>query len=488
VPEEPAYPSRSLLHRGPPRPDRGASKAREKWCRVAQIISRPGASGQVNFQVKGPYTIPMAIRREGTQLGEAEKAWLFFTHPYSVFDPEGAFFNVTPQSGILSSTLVRRGREGVTLFDEVGTGVRERVSATYQAALGVMRHRTMKPEGDRTPPRELARGFLKTDLRLLRVFRILTLLLKSQSPRLLFKELESLLSDPTVISFFGEEFNSRELALIRREASLRGDPHEHLEELGFAISPDDFMSSDQLRDGNGVQVVAQLKKRWDDFRSRSGKALENIESERAAVEATIESARRKLELEITRRESMKGLGRYISGRLFSLDGAHAKLAALEARAKELESAHVNMPGYREIIAFSERLKGFNEICQGVARLATNVFDHNVDLNTIKSMEELASSIEQSDAEQRRLDLRRYTMQLRAKIAPRLMQAFSISAYIMRRPDALVGPQSTHNMRRVNRMAEKLIEYFRALPYEQGKNLGDAFDEGWGQVRLLEARL
>ena len=66
--------------------------------------------------------------------------------------------------------------------------------------VGGMRERLLTDPGTRD--RYLS-GFVSVDLMLLRTFRILTLLLRSRNPKLLFQELDSLLRNRTVFAFFG---------------------------------------------------------------------------------------------------------------------------------------------------------------------------------------------------------------------------------------------------------------------------------------------
>ena len=66
-------------------------------------------------------------------------------------------------------------------------------------------------------------------------------------------------------------------------------------------------------------------------------------------------------------------------------------------------------------------------------------------------------------------------------------AYAISAYVLRRSDALPGGNSRGNVKRINRIAFDLIDYFRESRYGD-KTVGEVFDETWGQSEALEARL
>lgn len=478
----PIYPSRDLLRRGPPRP--GTDLARqEKWCRVFQVVGVQGPQGGLQFDVKGPFVIPMGVRRRGTTLGEAAKAWMFFTHPYQVFDRDGGFFNGDIGGGILGATIVERARDGILLYDEVGVSSTERVASHMHGALGGMRERLLTDPGTRD--RYLS-GFVSVDLMLLRTFRILTLLLRSRNPKLLFQELDSLLRNRTVFAFFGDEFTRDELQLIKQGAN--SNRPDDVDARAFGISHDDFMTSERLRDANGRQVVGVLKNRFERFQNENRAEVIRIENRQQEIGPQITEIKRKIAVEEDRRTNLSGVGRFISGRLYSLEPLKEELVALERESDDLERAYHALPGYKTIKTYTRRLEDYNGITESIERLAANIFDYNVGLNQIKEMEELAGLIRSVRGDERDKNIARYSMYLRANIAPRIMQVFSISAYVLRRPDSVVGETSVKSVWRVNRMAEKLIEYFRYLPYEGNKTLGDAFDEGWGQVRMLEARL
>src|SRR5688572_28128377 len=78
----PAYPSSELLRAGPPDPDRDPDRVRqEKWCRVYMVVpvprQREDGTVKIELQTRGAFAIPMAIRRQGVDLGSRE-AWVFF--------------------------------------------------------------------------------------------------------------------------------------------------------------------------------------------------------------------------------------------------------------------------------------------------------------------------------------------------------------------------------------------------------------------------
>lgn len=497
--EQPVYPSRELLRKGPPK-GKEPTPRKEKWCRVAQVVG-VDQGGFAEFEITGPFTIPMGVRRTDVSLGESDKAWVFFTHPYSVFQRDGGFFNMPTRQGILAATLVGRNPQGIILYDEVGVRSNERVASDYCGALGIMRHRLFAHNALRAPP-FYVNSFIRLDLMLLRTFRVLTLLLKTKNPKRVFQELDGLLRNRTVFTFFREEFNKTQLASIQRGARVSaaaaqgptssvsmGQTGGKIEQ-PFAISNSDFMTSDRLRDGKGRQIVAILKKRLDRFRTLNKDMIDAIDGRRAEIDQYLTKLRGKIEAETQKREQMASIGRFFSGRMFNIDQAKDEAAALERESQELDRKFENLEGYPEIKELTRRFQDFNQISQSIERLSTNIFDYNVSLNHIKELEDLAQRIRDNtrDIPTRTKDLNRYALRLRVDIAPRIMRVFAISAYVLRRPEALVGMNSGGNVGRVNRMAEKLIEYFRHVSFDGKHTLGEIFDDGWGQVRLLEARL
>jgi hypothetical protein len=457
-----------------------------------------GEGNQFEFIVKGPFTIPMGIRRKGVSLGESNKAWQFFTHPYHVFQADGGFFNVKTRSGVLGATLVGRTPQGIVLVDEVGTAYKERVSSEFCGALGSMRYRLFDCNPSDAQDFYI-RSFLAVDLMLLRVFRIMTLLLKTRNPRLLFQELDVLLRNRTVFTFFGDEFSVSELKLISKGAresaadsqgSRSSVSNRNLESKiqPFALQDNDFSKPEQLCDGNGRQLVLILKSKHEIFEKQNKQIIGAINLRKLDIEEQAQKLHSRIEQEKQRRKRMTKIGRFISGRTINLDSAQDEYDALIRELEELNRKFENLPGFLEIKEDTLRFKAFSEIKSGVERLSSNIFDYNVGLNTIKEMEELFYKVQQTSDVERSRNLNRYSMRLRAEIAPRIMTVFSISAYVLRRPESLVGMASGANVGRVNRMAEKLIQYFSQVNYSHNKTLGEAFDEGWGQVRLMEARL
>src|SRR5262245_34429961 len=169
----PAYPAAELLRAGPPDPDADPERARgEKWCRVHFVVpvakQQPDGKQIVELSRRGPFPIPMAVRRPGTDLG-ARDAWIFFTHPYTAFPRDAAFWNAPRQRGVLDARLVRRAEQGIELYDEVGVAKdAETVSASLPQALGVLRQRAFAA----TSPVPWLTELLRLEVDVLESFRI----------------------------------------------------------------------------------------------------------------------------------------------------------------------------------------------------------------------------------------------------------------------------------------------------------------------------
>lgn len=446
------------------------------------------ANGALSFERIGPLAVPMGLRREGVSLGESDKAWDFFTHPYAVFHPHGGFYNLPTRPGVLAATLVERAEDGVILYDEVGTSSTERVSSCFPGALGGMRHRLFAADPIAAEPRYV-RGFSALDLSLLRAFRLMTFLLKTNSPQRVYQELDGLLRNPNIRLFFEDCFQREDLAIISEGARMTDAALGERHRQAFAIRAADFCSSNQLTDARGRQIVVSLSNRWARFHEENSDVIGAIEDRRKEVEVRLKELKRTIDLEERKREAMKGIGRYISGRFFPLEPLREERDQLAAEQARIEEEYGRLPGYDKIKRYTVRIQAFEEGVKNVQRLATNMFDYCVTLTQIKELEDLVGKIaHKGSSEEREKDLSRYSLRLRTEIAPRLMTAISISSYVMRRPEALVGEVSEANVHRINTMAEKLLEYFRHVPYMSNSTLGDSFDDGWGQVRLLEARL
>ena len=97
-------------------------------------------------------------------------------------------------------------------------------------------------------------------------------------------------------------------------------------------------------------------------------------------------------------------------------------------------------------------------------------------------------LSEADPQRRTAGFRNYDLRLRAEVMAKLLTTYSLSAYVLRRPDALQPDSASHrNLVRINRMAKALIEYFNDVRYGN-KTVGQAWDESWGQVVAIEGQL
>src|SRR5579883_1329014 len=199
---EVAYPTADHIHRGPPDPQKDPARARdEKWTRVVGIVPVPRDTDKGQrweLQTKGPISIPMAVRRKGTDIGSKD-AWIFFTHPHAIFHPDSVYFNAPRVPGTLEARLCERSEQGFRLYDEVGAGfAADRVTGSYAAALGVFRARVFA-KGFEGP---YARELVRFEIDLLECFRLLTLCLQTRSPINALAELDRLLRGSVNLQHF----------------------------------------------------------------------------------------------------------------------------------------------------------------------------------------------------------------------------------------------------------------------------------------------
>jgi hypothetical protein len=159
-----------------------------------------------------------------------------------------------------------------------------------------------------------------------------------------------------------------------------------------------------------------------------------------------------------------------------------------ARLVEKRAALEAIPGYARLQGVAASLEGFEKLVGGVERLATNIFDANVSQRTVKALGAHVDAFEDAAGEKQKMEaFKKYRLQLHAEVLPRIFASYSISAYVLRRADAVTDRGRTRvNMNRIARLAEDLIGYYRAEPFGQ-KTLGVTFEETWSQVRTLESR-
>lgn len=474
------------MRAGPPDPDADPERAKnEKWCRVQFVVPaakpRDDGSQVIELSRRGPFPVPMAIRRAGSDLGSRD-AWIFFTHPYAAFPREAAFWNAPRQRGILEARLVRATPHGIELYDEVGVAKdADPVSGSLPQALGVLRSRTLAAGESPAWFQEL----LRLEIDVLESFRLLTLCMKTRSPINALAELHGLVLKPAVRAFVGSgTFAEEDLLSISRAAQARSDRTFDLEFSHFRVDGADFVQSAEIRDGRGRQLLVDLVSEWEAFTKEHGARIEKLGREIAECDAED----RKLRLELEReKDSAAGskIGRFLSGADRNMKRLDDQRRAVMVKRRSLEGEFDTIPGYARVRGLTDRVEGFKKTVDGIARLATNVFDHNVTQQTIKQMEELVLKYSVAKDEDRASVQKSYDQRLRADVLPRVLAAYSISAYVLRRPDTLADRgKSRTNVRRLNRFAEDLLDYFRAMPFKT-KTLGATFEETWGQVRKLE---
>lgn len=482
--QTPTYPTAEHVQKGPPDPAREPERARtEKWCRVFAIVPMPRETEQGirhEFISKGPIPMPMAIRRRGVDLGSKD-AWIFFTHPWAVFHRDATFWNSPrPPRGILEARLVERTEHGFKLYDEVGAGfVADRVTGSYAAALGVLRARNLAKGADG----RFAKDLIRFELDLLECSRLLTLCLQTRSPINALADIDRLVNQPNLRAFTQAVFDEQDLAVVKQFGTLKrgGTLTEHTSR--FRVDESHFTKSADVKDGTGRQLVVDLIKEWEAFEQEHGPTVERLGTEIAQCERDA----RKIALEIEREkdeEAEEGkLTRFLTGRKKVIKKLEDDRAALKAKEERLRAEFDAIPGYDRVKDLSAQIEGWKKITDGVRRLATNIFDHNVSQQQIKTLEDLYAKIASGDANA----WKDYDRRLRAEVFPRLFMVHAISAYILRRPDALAGGLSAKNVKRINRMALDMIDYFREARIGE-KTLGQVYDDTWGQIELLEARI
>jgi len=488
-----SFPPPEFVRRGPPTSVRDMDRQdKEKWGRVVVVHPRTEETAdgvRHDFVKKGPFTLPLAVRREGVDLGSKE-AWAFFTHPYTVFPEDATFYNVEGK-GCLGARLFVRGQEGVRLYDEVGAnlGGSETVVDTFQGALGVLRHRVLG-EGNLGDP--LAADLLATDIDLLQVFHLFTYLLRTSAPLKTLRELYGLFSKPTLHNFAWELFSERERDLMRAlQAGGENEGHEELKRspIRFRVDRDDFTRITDVQDAQGTQAILGLLSEWEAFqeahRDRMAELAVGIQ-EQEAVLAAIKQEVRTLQKEPERR-GLTAL--FARNKVKAINELKAK-AVVAIRAKRaLEAAFDEIPGYERMKGLSDRVKGFEATVESVYGLARDMGDHNVDRADVSALRTLVlDRVLGEDEDEAKKALRAYDLRLRAELLPKVLRTHDLSAYLLRRPDALRGKVSRRNIARVNTLARFLIEYFRSVRYGSKSTFGEEFDATWGQVIGLEGQI
>ena len=484
MPEEERFPAPEFLRAGPPQDVKELDRVeREKWARVMLVVpERRESGGRTAFELalRGPYTIPLAVRREGVDPGRKD-AWAFFSHPASVFPPEAAFWNVSGK-GCLGARLAERTEKGVRLWDEVGAGLpaAEPVSDGLAGALGVLRRRAFAGP----LPTTWSLDLLDLELDLLDLLRLSTLILRSQSPRVVAKDLLGLLARPAIRAFAEGCHDPEDLATMRALVEGQGDA----EELGarLRIRPTDFTRTADVRDVHGKQALLVLLEEYEAFQREHGGRLRELGQGIAGAEARLEAIKAEVRRLQADAASKGRVTRFFSRTDDTLRQLKAEAIQCLRTMRELEAAYRQVPGYERLQGLTDRIQSFQASLDRVQALATDLFDHCVTQAQTGALRQLRSQV--ADPEGSKSGLKPYDLRLRADVLPRLMGLYSCAAYVLRRPDALPpGKPSRRKIAGIARLTLNLIELFRGVRYGT-KTLGDVFDETWGQVLKIESRL
>lgn len=492
--DEETFPAPEFVRRGPPVSVRDLERASsEKWARVMAVLpeadetSLEGGRRRHAFVARGPYTLPMATRREGVDAGSRD-AWRFFTHPYSVFPADVAFYNVAAR-GVLGARLHARGGGGVRLYDEVGAGMpgAEMVTESYFAALGVIRHRALGKGEVKLP---YARDLVDLDLEVLELFRLTTLLMRPQNPLGALRELHRVLSAPSLRWCVEAVFDEDELEAV--EALATSDHMDAVQAAAvatrFRVDEADFTQLADVRDEKGRQAISALLTEFQAFEAQHGERIRELSLGIAEAEARLDMIKQRV-LDLQKDEAGKSrFTRFFSRGQQTIAELKAEgVHAIRTR-RALEAAFDEIPGYYKLKGLTERVQGFQATIKAIYSLAGTFFEHNVTADQLKNMRSIVwQKVDAGDDEQARVGWKSYDLRLRADVLPRVLQTYSLSAYVLRRPDALTRGHSLRNVQRINRLAGHVIEYFRHVRYGP-RTLGEAFDETWGQVVALEERL
>lgn len=471
-PEE-RFPAPEFVRGGPPVDVKELDRLeREKWGRVMLVLPP-------DFSLRGPYTIPLAVRREGVDRGSKD-AWAFFSHPLNVFPAEAAYWNL-PGRGCLGARLCERTEKGLRLWDEVGAGLpnAEAVSDGLPGALGVLRKRAF---GGVPPAWTL--DLVDLELDLLEVLRLSTLLLRSQNPRVPAKDLLALLARPPIKAFCEGCFDPEDLTTLRALVDGEGDAEAHAARL--RARPEDFARAVDIRDVNGRQALQVLNEQYLTFQREQGPRLQELAEQQRAAEARLAA----IKLEVRRIQAdVAGRGRV--SRFFSRsDDALRQLKAEAIQClrtqRDLDAAYHQIPGYDLLQGLSGRVQSFQASLDRVQTLVRDLFDHSVAQAQLATLRGVRGHV--ADPHNSRTGLKGYDLRLRAEVLPRLLALYACTAYVLRRPDALPPNRPTRRkVQGVNRLVMNLIELFRHVRYGT-RTLGDAFDETWGQVLKIEQQL
>ena len=450
------FPPADFVRRGPPTDPK--RRAQEKWGRVKLVLPVPANNPETtryDFVCKGPFMLPLAVRRKGTDLGSRD-AWRFFTHPFAVFPPGATFFNA-PGEGCLGARIFSRNEKGVCLYDEVGAGIEgsEMVAGSFHGALGVLRRRVLL-ERDLTSP--LAQDILETDLDLLEVSYLCTSLLRISDQRKTLQALYALFQRPTVSSFAWDLFSEDEQSVLQEVHE--GRELDGSDTVRFRVSEGDFTQITDVRDARGRQAILGLLGEWEAFEAEHGTTMHKLAESIRREEGKLEVIRREVALLRSAAERQSSLGKLFSRHDSKVKELKAEAVHALRAMRNLEATYGQLPGYSRLQGLTRRIEGFQTTVRSIYRLAANLNDHNVTRAQIRSLRGLVQAqLLCEDEESWQAGYQVYDRRLRAEVIHKLLSTFSISAYILRRPDSLRSSVSRHNVLRINTLAKRLIEYF-----------------------------
>lgn len=489
--EEVVFPPVEFVRTGPPIGVKDIHRQdTEKWGRVMMVTPRPLETAdrtRYDFVEKGPVTLPLAVRREDSDAGSRD-AWQFFTHPYAVFPADATYYNVSG-NGCLGSRIFVRGEEGVLLYDEVGAGLpnSERVSESFPGALGVLRNRVL---GDLKviSESEMALDLFELDLDLLEVFNLTVGLLRDENPLKALAELYPQLLKPSVHTFAWDAFDEREHDIMRALANGEGGTLKEMSST-FRVIRRDFTRITDVTDARGRQAILELLNDFEAFEKEHGEHLSELSHKIEVEVQTLEAIKDKVKQLQAGAKQQSRVTRMFSRSESTVNQLKAEAVKAVRAKRALEAEFGEIPGYDQLQGLTERVRSFEVEIKRIFDLAHGLITHTVSREDLDALRKIVEEKIRSDDEKEQLSgYRQYGLRLRADVLPKLLQTYSLSAYVLRRPDAMnMEGASARNVRRINDLAKRLIEYFRYVKYGKGI-LGEAYDDTWAQVVSLETQL
>ena len=106
--------------------------------------------------------------------------------------------------------------------------------------------------------------------------------------------------------------------------------------------------------------------------------------------------------------------------------------------RALEAELAEIPGYTRLQNLASEIRGFEASVHRIYELCRSVIDHNVKPKTLAAMQTLPGVVTKTGAgeEEKREALQRHHYLLREEVLPRVLTTYTLSAYLLRRPDSL----------------------------------------------------